>query len=296
MDNSIPRIKTRFGGKELKSMPIPVENYLSGLPHMQDFIVTNVGYYTDTRGKKAVRPLGLADHTLILVAEGSGWAKFGKTTWEVPKDHLLLIPAHCPHEYALHEEDPWHIYWMSFTGRGTDQLLKLTPFSEACPVIPCAAIPRVLQQFDTAVSTINTPYNEAAHMERSRCLINILSFQHASEGQTLHSGTVDRIEAVMAHMSEHVHQPEPLLAYAQRAGFSVPYFSEVFRNHCGVSPIHYFAGLRIRRACELIVQTDLQIGQIADELGFEDRFYFSRLFKKQTGMSPSDYRKHMGGC
>jgi AraC-like DNA-binding protein len=204
----------------------------------------------------------------------------------------LFIPAHCPHEYALHEEDPWHIHWMSFTGRGAEQLLELTPLRETCPVIPCQAMTRVLQQFESAVSTIDAPYNLAAHLARSRALINILSYQHVSEGQSLQSGTVDRIEAVMAHMSEHVHQPEPLEAYAKRAGFSVPYFSEVFRNHCGVSPIHYFAGLRIRRACELITHTDLQMGQIAQELGFEDRFYFSRLFKKQTGMSPSDYRKH----
>jgi transcriptional regulator GlxA family with amidase domain len=95
----------------------------------------------------------------------------------------------------------------------------------------------------------------------------------------------------MDYMREHLHEPEALASYARRCGLSVSRFSEAFREHCGVSPMTYFTELRLQRACELLDTSDLQVGEIAERLGFQDALYFSRLFRKHTGIPPTAYRK-----
>lgn len=57
----------------------------------------------------------------------------------------------------------------------------------------------------------------------------------------------------------------------------------------------YFTELRIQRACELLDRSDLQVGEIAEKLGFADRLYFTRLFSKHTGMPPTAYRQRRIG-
>ncbi|MFC4102683.1 helix-turn-helix domain-containing protein [Paenibacillus xanthanilyticus] len=78
---------------------------------------------------------------------------------------------------------------------------------------------------------------------------------------------------------------------ADSVALSPGYFSVLFKAHTGHSPIQYLTKIRIDQAKLLLRNTTLAISQVAEESGFPDSFYFSRLFQKETGMSPRDYRK-----
>ncbi|RME70993.1 MAG: AraC family transcriptional regulator, partial [Verrucomicrobia bacterium] len=56
-------------------------------------------------------------------------------------------------------------------------------------------------------------------------------------------------------------------------------------------PLDYFNRLKVQRACELLATTTLSIAEIAEQLGFDDPYYFSRLFRKIMGMAPRVYRR-----
>jgi YesN/AraC family two-component response regulator len=58
-----------------------------------------------------------------------------------------------------------------------------------------------------------------------------------------------------------------------------------------MSPIDYFIKLKIHYACQLLSQSDMKIKEIADKTGYDDPYYFSRLFKQVMGKSPKEYRK-----
>ncbi len=75
----------------------------------------------------------------------------------------------------------------------------------------------------------------------------------------------------------------------------MPYYSKLFRERTSHSPIAYFIQLKICKACELLDHTDLGVREIAIELGYDDPYYFSRLFKKIQGVSPSKYRRDIKG-
>ena len=61
------------------------------------------------------------------------------------------------------------------------------------------------------------------------------------------------------------------------------------------SPMAYFIQLKISKACELLDRTQMTMAQIATELGYDDPYYFSRIFKKTQGSSPTAYRASVKG-
>ncbi len=84
---------------------------------------------------------------------------------------------------------------------------------------------------------------------------------------------------------------EPIERYAALCGVSETYFYRCFREWCGKSPVEYRNALRISNAEAMLRHTDMQISEIAGVVGFDDPFYFSRLFAKHAGLSPKAYRK-----
>lgn len=64
----------------------------------------------------------------------------------------------------------------------------------------------------------------------------------------------------------------------------------MFKKRTGYSPLTYFNLMKIRKACELLDTTSMKLNQISFKIGFDDQFYFSRLFTKIMGMSPKAYR------
>lgn len=92
------------------------------------------------------------------------------------------------------------------------------------------------------------------------------------------------------YMMAHLNKPVRISTLSAIAGCSQSKFFELFKNVTGDSPLNWFNRARMRWAGELLESYDLPIKQIASLVGYEDPFYFSRLFKSVHGISPRDYR------
>jgi AraC-like DNA-binding protein len=99
----------------------------------------------------------------------------------------------------------------------------------------------------------------------------------------------------IAWMQRHLHRRPSLEELAREAGLSIPYYSALFNRRTGFAPIQYFLRLKIQRACQLLDTTEMRVKEVADEIGCEDAFYFSRLFKKIMGHTPRAYRSIQKG-
>jgi AraC-like DNA-binding protein len=104
-----------------------------------------------------------------------------------------------------------------------------------------------------------------------------------------------RIEKTIRYMTENLGRTLQASDLAAMANMSLSHYFALFKRVTGCSPMAFFIRLRMKRACQLLETTSLNVKETASVLGYEDPFYFSRLFKSVAGISPTDYRKaHQG--
>jgi len=102
-----------------------------------------------------------------------------------------------------------------------------------------------------------------------------------------------KILSAISYIQLNLHRDLSVSYLAKRANLHTDYFSRLFYQHTGERPVRYIHEKRIERAQYLMVTTQMTYAEIATQTGFENVFYFSKIFKKITGMSPGNYKKQM---
>jgi AraC-like DNA-binding protein len=103
------------------------------------------------------------------------------------------------------------------------------------------------------------------------------------------------VERSIQYMVEHIQSSLTLDEMAHHIGLSKPHFVHLFKQVTRYSPIDYFLRLKIQRSCQYLDLTDYHIKEISKSIGIQDPYYFSRVFRKVMGQSPSEYRKTKRG-
>ena len=123
----------------------------------------------------------------------------------------------------------------------------------------------------------------------NHCLVDGLQKRNAgTQNQTIE----DIIEYIEANLNLRI----TLNQTADKFGFNPNYLSQLFSKHMGCTFIGYVNAQKINKAKLLLLESDAKVYEIAEKLGFENAFYFSKVFKKYTGLSPREYtRRQIGG-
>ena len=111
-----------------------------------------------------------------------------------------------------------------------------------------------------------------------------------TDAQTLQDDP-KRIETVVRYIREHINEPLNREVLAEIAGFSVPHFHRVFTAHVGESAISYVRRLRLERAARKLRMGAVDITEVAIAAGYDTHAAFSKAFKQQFGLSPSEFRQ-----
>ncbi len=292
MDNLLDKKRAEgFAGQLFYRVPQQVVSRIESRPFTRHLIVTCVGYYPETQGHLVERPEGIRESVLIFVERGRGWFSIANKTTQVKAGEAFFLPGSIPHRYGSVDEDPWSLFWLHFYGDIADELLSWTSLPFERGVYICTAWESIRRQFHMLFSALERGYHEHTLLEMSRTLINVLTLLHRNPLGDRPTDAHERIERAMDIMHETLAQPLTLSAYSRHVGYSVPRFSYWFNQITGVSPMTFLNELRIQRACEYLDTTSLSVKEIAEKLGYVDRYYFSRAFKKCTGLAPAHYRE-----
>lgn len=111
--------------------------------------------------------------------------------------------------------------------------------------------------------------------------------------QEVQTELADPVKQTIRYIQNHYREQVTLDLLAEQFNYSSRHLSMRFKRKTGYSPIDYLIQTRIGRARELLVRSDAKLASIAAEVGYSDVYYFSRIFKKYVGMSPSLYQKKM---
>lgn len=124
-------------------------------------------------------------------------------------------------------------------------------------------------------------------------LLNDLLYQ-AIEEQTikeLENKTDDPyIFEAVRYINEHASQEMSIQSAAYHVGLTQSQFTRKFQKEMGMSPIKYLTSIRLQKVCKLLAETDQTLEQIAEQSGFQNAYYLSRVFSKEMNTSPSRYR------
>ncbi|TET32897.1 MAG: helix-turn-helix domain-containing protein [Planctomycetota bacterium] len=95
----------------------------------------------------------------------------------------------------------------------------------------------------------------------------------------------------VSYMADHLDKQVTVRTLAQQVRLSNQRFANLFKMYCNVSPMQYFTKMRLDSARELLLTSPASVKEITAMVGFSDPLYFSRAFRKHTGISPRAYRK-----
>jgi len=123
--------------------------------------------------------------------------------------------------------------------------------------------------------------------------ILLLVSRQQQEGENVEINIPEEIEAAVAYFNENYNTKISVEDYAESLHISTNWFIRNFKQYMKISPAQYILSLQMVNAQSLLENTDYKIGEIAEIVGYDNQLYFSRVFRKEYGVSSAQYRKKM---
>ena len=259
--------------------------------------ITNIGFYPEAFEHYRQRKDGCKQHILIYCTAGSGWISVYGKRHTVIQNQYFIIPKNIPHSYGSNNQNPWSIYWIHFLGKLSNEYSQLTNNPETISPSNIDRIDHRIELFEEMFQNLELGFTRENIQYANICLMHFLaSFKFLKQyRQIKKNNDSDPISKSIRQMKDWIHKPLTLAELANNTNLSVSQYSLLFKRKTGKSPLDYFINLKIQKSCQLLDNTNLKIKKIANKVGYKDPLYFSRIFTKNIGIPPKNYRKSPKG-
>jgi AraC family transcriptional regulator, arabinose operon regulatory protein len=288
------RKREGFEGQVLHVIPRPILERALQHPLVAALTPTDIGWYPVARYHYCERENGAQEHILILCIDGTGWYEIDGLRYLLQPNQALVIPKGTPHIYGATDHAPWSIHWVHFAGSAADYYVQQLPVHEFSLSVSATTTRRLIDLFQECCTAYVASFVIQRLIYSAQTLHHLLGclfFDNPAFSPTLQTSRFHSLETTIAFLHHHIESNLTLEAMAGHANLSVSHFSRLFREQTGYSPLNYFIHLKMQRACVLLSVSSKTIREISYEMGYDDPYYFSRLFKKVIGLSPSEYRQ-----
>ncbi len=238
----------------------------------------------------------LSEYQIIYVIKGEGYFEAnGLPPQLIEEGTIILLFPNVWHRYRPKESTGWEEYWVGFSGNYAQYLLEQECFSPQNPIIKVGFNNEFLDTFSKLIRIVESK-EENYRKLLSFSLIQLLGIVYASA--LLSKQKVSKKEELIHQMRSeiHTHWNKNVDFEELSARFNVSYvwFRKTFKEVLGTSPNQYHLMLKLRKAEQMIQESNLTLAEIAFQSGFESEFYFSRIFKQKMNYNASEVRKRKG--
>ena len=229
------------------------------------------------------------DYYLLYIVSGELNVSFPNKDEIIGAGTFLIFPPNCRYRYSHTNGSPIEYMWLHFTGsdvKSTLEKYELQLFPKVNKIQPDdAIIIRFQNIFNAFIKHDKFRQNELSTLlERL-----MISLARRVSGEKKQSNLLNKsISYINSNYVQDIRVPE----LAKMENLSVSRYNTLFKTVMGISPIEYIKKMRLASACELLSATDLPIKTVSSMIGYSDSHFFSRIFKKNIGVSPAFYRKN----
>ena len=255
-------------------------------------------YHLYTRPKLPTwRPKGRVDFRLLYIAAGKAYFEFNGKEETVTAGHMVLYQPREPQKYVYYGIDRTRVYWVHFTGNSVKKILNYYDIPLTEHVFYTGISPGyqyLFQQMILELQLCRPCYEELLSM-LLRHIFLLVKRQLKEENKPRNTYAREETELAVNYFNENYHKDLSIESYASSRNMSTSWFIRNFKEYVNMTPLQYILSLRISNAQSLLETTKYNVTEIASIVGYENPLYFSRIFKKQVGLSPSEYRgkKHI---
>jgi AraC-like DNA-binding protein len=238
------------------------------------------------------RKEGYADFQWIQCTSGQGILDINGTEYTVGAGQGMLLFPEEPHQYYARIE-PWEVRWAAFNGTGAAEMLRSLEFAGSRIITLANPDPVLKQMYDLISAAESTDplksllcssilYNLVLGLYRYGFDLDLRSKQHY----------FDQMAPALRYIEYNSHQPVTLDELAGKLSVTPQYACVLFQLTLGMRPFEYITGVRLRKAKELLLrEPDLSVNEVGRRAGYDSASYFIKLFKRNEGMTPREFRK-----
>lgn len=259
-----------------------------------DFVVTDIVYVLDRHPDPEWRLRSNFRNPHYVMA----YCKAGKAEYHFDNEHItvrkgdvLLFPKLYEHGGASDPHDPWSFMTVAF-----DLADLHGSAAEAIELLPRSMPSSYGYEMNELFGKLYRSWTgkKPGYLLQCRGLLMELLYllvRQFSQPAIL-TPQARAIEKLMDDLQASVNETYSVDELAERVGLSPSYFRTVFKQTAGMTAVDYQNRLKINKAGDLLLGGYCNVSEAAEAVGFKDIYYFSRLFKKITGMAPSSYLKN----
>jgi AraC family transcriptional activator of pobA len=274
--------------------PAPSLRHLMGTQPEQFFVLRIEDMYRHVRGPvPAVRS---AAHTALFITSGAARMAVGYDHYTAGPDELLLVPAGQVHSFEPHDVNTGflcHFHPDLLRRGGTAEPEFLTGWGHPLLRFESAAAEFIRALFQRMLTVYQQQGLAAQGVLLTHLAALLAEASHAYQPQPgpAPSAAVALTQAFKRQLSQRVRQEHRVAAYAESLHITPNHLNKVVRATTGKSPTRWIDEALVLEAKALLFQTTLPVAEVAALVGVPDASYFSRLFKKLEGHSPSALRQ-----
>jgi AraC family transcriptional regulator of arabinose operon len=288
------RIREGFKDQILYIIPQPILETMKTHPLLLQLMPTHLGWYPNAQYHYCERKTGADEHILIMCADGEGWFEINDKRQLLQKNELLFLPRNEPHVYGASVHTPWTIYWVHVTGTTADYFAYLLPQDVYTLTVAPETVAAAKDLFSECYECFLGSFVLQQMLYVSQTLHHLLGclfFNNRAFSPTLRTSRFHSLSDTLDYLRKNIDQRLTLDDMCDHARLSKSHFLRLFKEQTGYSPVDYFIHLKIQHACMLLSVTRQSVQEVSLAVGYDDPYYFSRIFKKIIGVSPSKYRK-----
>ena len=228
-------------------------------------------------------------HIIHFVASGKGKYIIGDNEYELYAGDGFYCPPNEVVYYVSDNSEPWEYYWIGFSGVDAAWLLSAAGLSSDNPVFHCENSALIVNTFLDVYNSYGPELYNEIEMSGNlyKCLSAIIKESNFVAGK--HRRSTDYIGISIKYIEHNYSLPISVNDIASSTGVSRSHLYRLFMQELNITPNEYLIQYRISNACKLLRESNINISEAAYSSGFSDPLYFSRVFKKIKGLTPTEY-------